>query len=128
MKYVFMWVMGFEDIISKIFATPRKDSFRKHSDNSMLLQLLYQVFAAYFTDDCGYRPLLCFNRHIHGLIQLQTRNIYSSDGTVDFLQPVLNEYRTEYKDICRNNVPFVFVDLLQHQFMQFPAFYFLRGT
>ena len=45
--------MGFENIISKIFATLRKDSFRKHSDNTMLLQFLYQVFAAYFTDDCA---------------------------------------------------------------------------
>ena len=53
MIYDFMMVMGFEDIISKIFATPRKDPFRKHSDSSMLLQFLYQVFAAYFTDDCA---------------------------------------------------------------------------
>jgi hypothetical protein len=53
MIYDFMRVMGFEDIISKIFATPRKDPFRKHSDSSMLLQFLYQIFAAYFTDDCA---------------------------------------------------------------------------
>ena len=188
MIYDFMRTMGFESIISKIFATPRKDSFRKHSDSSMLLQFLYQVFAAYFTDDCadhlrkdplftklvdkeslasqptlsrfwnrmddstlgqflsilkkmrkavysvsmpkevildldstllaaygqqegrrfnfhyhdsGYHPLLCYDGHTHDLIQVQLRtgNIYSSDGTVDFLQPVLNEYRTEYKDI-----------------------------
>ena len=37
MLYDFMRVMGFEDIISKTFATPRKDLFRKHSDSSMLL-------------------------------------------------------------------------------------------
>ena len=53
MIYDFMWTMGFENIIPKIFATPRKDSFRKYSDSSMLLQFLYQVFAAYFTDDCA---------------------------------------------------------------------------
>ena len=53
MIYDFLRTMGFENIISKIFATPRKDSFRKHSDSSMLLQFLYQVFAAYFTDDCA---------------------------------------------------------------------------
>ena len=53
MIYDFLRTMGFENIISKIFATPRKDSFRKHSDSSMLLQFLYQIFAAYFTDDCA---------------------------------------------------------------------------
>ena len=188
MLYDFMRVMGFEDIISKTFATPRKDLFRKHSDSSMLLQFLYQIFAAYFTDDCadhlrkdplftrlvdkdvlasqptlsrfwnrmddstlgqflsilkkmrkavysvsmprevildldstlltaygqqegrrfnfhyqdsGYHPLLCYDGHTHDLIQIQLRtgNVFSSDGTVDFLQPVLNEYRTEYKNI-----------------------------
>ncbi len=51
--------------------------------------------------DSGYHPLLCYDGHTHDLIQIQLRtgNVYSSDGTVDFLQPVLNEYRTEYKDI-----------------------------
>ena len=36
MIYDFMRTMGFENTISKIFATPRKESFRKHSDSSML--------------------------------------------------------------------------------------------
>ena len=51
--------------------------------------------------DNGYHPLLCYDGHTHDLIQIQLRtgNVYSSDGTVDFLQSVLNEYRTEYKDI-----------------------------
>jgi len=48
MIYDFMRTMGFKDITSKIFATPRKDPFRKYSDSSMLLQFLYQVFAAYY--------------------------------------------------------------------------------
>jgi len=54
--------------------------------------------------DSGYHPLLCYDGHTHDLIQIQllTGNVYSSDGTVDFLQPVLNEYRTEYKDIRLN--------------------------
>ena len=41
MIYDFMRAMGFENVISKIFATPRKESFRKHSDSSMLIQSLY---------------------------------------------------------------------------------------
>ena len=45
--------MGGEDIITKKFTAPWKDSFRKHSDSSILLQFLYQVFAAYFTDHCA---------------------------------------------------------------------------
>ena len=51
--------------------------------------------------DSGYHPLLCYDGYTHDPIQLQLRtgNVYSSDGTVDFLQPILNEYRTEYKDI-----------------------------
>ncbi|MBQ6636901.1 MAG: transposase, partial [Lachnospiraceae bacterium] len=51
--------------------------------------------------DSGYHPLLCYDGHTHDLIQIQLRtgNVFSSDGTVDLLQPVLNEYRTEYKNI-----------------------------
>ena len=43
--------------------------------------------------DSGYHPLLCYDGHTLDLIQIQLRtgNVFSSDGTVDFLQPVLND-------------------------------------
>ena len=53
MIYDFMRGMGVEDIISKIFSTSQTDSFRKHSDSSILLQFLYEVFASYFLDNCA---------------------------------------------------------------------------
>ena len=115
MIYDFIRTMGFEDIMSKIFAAPRKDSSRKHSDSSMPREVILDLDSTLLTaygrqegrrfnfhyHDSGYHPLLCYDGHTHDLIQLQLRtgNVYSSDGTVDYLQPVLDEYRTEYKDI-----------------------------
>lgn len=53
----------------------------------------------FHSHDSGYHPFLYYAGHTHDLIQIRTGNICSTNGTVDFPNPALNEYLTEYKDI-----------------------------
>ena len=49
----------------------------------------------------GYHPLVCFDGITGDLIKIQLRDgsKYSCTGVVDFLQPVLDEYLTDYPSI-----------------------------
>jgi len=43
--------MGFDRLLSQSFQTNDSASFRYHTDDENLLQVIYQIFSAYFTDD-----------------------------------------------------------------------------
>ena len=45
--------MGFDNVIERQFQTNDSASFRYHTDNSNLLQVIYQIQTAYFEDDCA---------------------------------------------------------------------------
>ena len=49
----------------------------------------------------GYHPLVCYDGMTGDLLKIELRNgtVYSSTGVVDFLQPLLNEFLTDYPDI-----------------------------
>ena len=49
----------------------------------------------------GYHPLVCYDGITGDLIKIQLRDgsDYSSTGVIDFLQPVLDEYNTNYSNI-----------------------------
>ena len=49
----------------------------------------------------GYHPLVCYDGITGDLIKIQLRDgtKYSSNGVVDFLQPVLDEYLSDYPSI-----------------------------
>ena len=45
--------MGFDNVIDQQFQTNDTASFRYHTDDENLLQVIYQVQSAYFEDDCA---------------------------------------------------------------------------
>ena len=49
----------------------------------------------------GYHPLVCYDGMTGDLLKIELRNgnVYSSTGVVDFLQPLLEEFLTDYPDI-----------------------------
>jgi len=49
----------------------------------------------------GYHPLICYDGITGDLIKIQLRDgtLYSCNGVVDFLQPILDEYLNDYLDI-----------------------------
>jgi len=47
----FIGKMGFDRLLRQPFQTDDSASFRYHTDNNNLLQVIYQIFSAYFTDD-----------------------------------------------------------------------------
>lgn len=49
----------------------------------------------------GYHPLVCYDGMTGDLLKIELRNgnAYSSTGIVDFLQPLLDEFLTDYPDI-----------------------------
>ena len=49
----------------------------------------------------GYHPLVCYDGMTGDLLKIELRNgnVYSSTGVVDFLQPLLDEFLTDYHDI-----------------------------
>ena len=183
----FMNKMGVERLIKEKFKTTDSAHRREHKDDSNLLQVIYQVIGAYFTDDSadelrhdpiftailekdalasqptlsrfynrmdgdtlaqfneiirglrrkiyilkkpqmvlldldsalletygqqegegfnfhyrahGYHPLLCYDGLTGDLLKVQLRNgtDYSSNGVVEFLQPLLDEFLEEYPD------------------------------
>ena len=49
----FIAKIGLEPLLARTFKTNDTASFRIHTDQSNLLQMLYQIFGAYFTDDCA---------------------------------------------------------------------------
>jgi hypothetical protein len=49
----FLEKINFRKIIEKFFKTNDSASFRLHSDVDNLIQVIYQIIAAYFTDDCA---------------------------------------------------------------------------
>ena len=49
----FISKLGFEDLLGQTFKTNDIASFRYHTDNDNLLQIIYQLFSAYFSDDCA---------------------------------------------------------------------------
>ena len=49
----FISKMGFDRQLNQVFRTNDNASFRYHKDDDNLLQMIYQIFAAYFQDDCA---------------------------------------------------------------------------
>jgi len=49
----FVAKIGLDKLIAKVFRTNDKAKFRYHVDDDNLLQVLYQILSAYFTDDCA---------------------------------------------------------------------------
>ena len=49
----FIAKIGLESLLASTFKTNDTASFRIHTDQANLLQMLYQIFGAYFTDDCA---------------------------------------------------------------------------
>ena len=49
----FISKMGFDLLLSHMFHTNDNASFRYHKDDDNLLQMIFQIFAAYFQDDCA---------------------------------------------------------------------------
>jgi len=49
----FIAKMGLDKLIDKAFKTNDSAKFRIHEDGDNLLQVLYQILSAYFTDDCA---------------------------------------------------------------------------
>jgi len=49
----FVSKMGFDEKLSRAIQTNDAASHRKHKDGENLLQVIYQLFAAYFEDDCA---------------------------------------------------------------------------
>ena len=49
----FISKMGIEQLLNQEFHTNDSATFRFHKDDENLLQVLYQIFAAYFEDDCA---------------------------------------------------------------------------
>ena len=49
----------------------------------------------------GYHPLVCYDGMTGDLLKIELRNgnVYSSTGVVDFLQPLLEEFLTDYPEI-----------------------------
>ena len=49
----------------------------------------------------GYHPLVCYDGMTGDLLKIELRNgnVYSGTGVVDFLQPLLDEFLTDYPDI-----------------------------
>lgn len=185
----FMHKMGIAQVIGKHFHTNDTAAYRLHTDDKNLLQVIYQVIAAYFEDDCadeltndpvfkaalekdalasqptmsrfhnrmdgdtlsqfdgitrelrrrvyscempkmvlfdldstlletygkqegegfnfhyqahGYHPLLCYDGLTGDLLKTQLRRgtDYCCNGARDFMQPLLDEYLSEYPDIA----------------------------
>ena len=51
--------------------------------------------------DHGYHPLVCYDGITGDLLKIQLRNgtDYSSTGVMDFLQPLLDEFGSDYPEI-----------------------------
>jgi hypothetical protein len=49
----FIAKLGLDKLINKEFRTNDSAKFRYHEDDDNLLQVLYQILSAYFTDDCA---------------------------------------------------------------------------
>ena len=47
----FFFKLGVDSVVRKVFHTTDSASFRIHKDDENLLQMLYQITAAYFQDD-----------------------------------------------------------------------------
>ena len=49
----FLHVLGFEKLLKASFKTNDPASFRIHKDDENLLQMLCQIFGAYYEDNCA---------------------------------------------------------------------------
>ena len=49
----FCYKIGAVKLIKRLFQTNDSASYRTHKDDDNLLQVIYQIFAAYFEDDCA---------------------------------------------------------------------------
>lgn len=184
----FVSKLGFDKLISREFKTTDSASYRFHTDSQNLMQMIFQIFCGYFTDDCadeltndpvltaalgkdalasqptisrffsrmdettlkqfcqitrqmrqrvyalskpelllldldstlldtygeqegesfnyhyqshGYHPLVCYDGMTGDLLKIALRdgNVYSSNGVVEFLQPLLDEFAENCPDI-----------------------------
>lgn len=183
----FVCKIGLENLIKQQFKTNDTSTSRKHTDDKNLMQMIYQILSAYFTDDSadeltidpvfkaildknslasqptisrfinrmdedtlkqfnnilltlreyiysmdvpksilldldssllkaygkqegkefnyhykanGYHPLFCFDGFTGDLIKVNLRkgSVYSSNGVIDFIQPIFDEYSKKYPD------------------------------
>jgi len=49
----FISKMSFDKILCETFQTNDTAKWRRHTDNQNLMQMIFQIFSAYFTDDCA---------------------------------------------------------------------------
>lgn len=49
----FMAKLGFDQLIQSLFRTNDTASYRIHTDTQNLMQMIYQIFCAYFEDNCA---------------------------------------------------------------------------
>jgi hypothetical protein len=184
----FIYKLGFHKIIKKSFKTNDTASSRKHTDFENLFQMIYQIMASYFADNCadelknepiltaildkdtlasqptlsrffhrmdedtlqqftdisqqlrkiiyavkhpelmlfdldstlletygkqegegfnyhyqshGYHPLMCYDGVTGDLLRVELRDgtVYSSNGVVDFMKPLLDEFEQNYPNV-----------------------------
>lgn len=67
----------------------------------------------------GYHPLLCYDGLTGDLLKAELRDgtVYTSNGVVEFMQPLLDEYLQNYEDISlylRGDSGFATPDLFRH--------------
>ena len=96
----------FYDIMRKlrkiIYGIQRPRLLLLDLDSTLLDTFGHQEGEGFNTHYCnhGYHPLVCYDGITGDLLKIELRNgtVYSSTGVVDFLQPLLDEFLTDYPD------------------------------
>ena len=95
----------------KIHQTMRQKIYSITNPDMILLDIDSTLFNTYGNQDghafnfhysgFGYHPLFCYDGLTGDLLKAELRNgnVYTSNGVVEFLKPLLNEYIEEYSDI-----------------------------
>ena len=84
--------IGFYEVIENIFKTNDAASFRIHTDAENLQQEIYQTIAGYFQDDDA-------DELTNDPVFNTVGTVYTSNGAVEFMKPLLTEYIEQYPDI-----------------------------
>lgn len=97
----------FYDIMRKlrkiVYAVQRPQLFLLDLDSTLLGTFGHQggeEFNFHYHNH-GYHPLLCYDGITGDFFKIELRdgNVYSSNGIVDFLQPLLDEFLEDYPDV-----------------------------
>ena len=86
-----------------VYAIQRPQLLLLDLDSTLLDTFGHQEDAGYnfHYRNHGYHPLVCYDGMTGDLLKIELRNgtVYSSTGVIDFLQPLLDEFLTDYADI-----------------------------